>query len=286
MSARPRRFQQVDVFSPQPLGGNPVAVVLDGEGLSDEQMLDFTRWTNLSEATFLLPPEHPAADYRVRIFTAAGELAFAGHPTLGSCHAWLQAGGRPHDRGRIVQECPAGLVPLRRLDGRLAFAAPPLIRSGPVEPADLEPLLAMLGLERADVVDSQWLDNGPGWLGILLGSADAVLRIDPIPPADRDTGPVNVGLAGPYPPGSACAWEVRAIFSGEQGRLIEDPVTGSLNASLGQWLIASGRASAPYVASQGTRLGRTGRPHVDQDADGVVWVGGDTITLVEGLLEL
>jgi PhzF family phenazine biosynthesis protein len=284
MSARSRRFAQVDVFSPRPLGGNPVAVVLDGEGLTDEQMLDFTRWTNLSEATFLLAPEHPDADYRVRIFTAAGELAFAGHPTLGSCHAWLRAGGQPRDPGRIVQECPAGLVPLRRLDGRLAFAAPPLIRSGTVEPADLEPLLPMLGLERADVVDSQWLDNGPGWLGILLGSAEAVLRVEPRPPTDG--GSVTIGLAGPYPPGSTCAWEVRAIFSDDQGRLIEDPVTGSLNASLGQWLIASGRADPHYVASQGTRLGRSGRPHVDQDADGVVWVGGDTITLVEGRLEL
>jgi PhzF family phenazine biosynthesis protein len=281
-----RRFQQVDVFSPEPLRGNPVAVVLDSAGLSDAQMLDLTRWTNLSEATFLLPPSHDEADYQVRIFTAGGELPFAGHPTLGTCHAWLRAGGQPRDPERIVQECPAGLVPLRRVDGRLAFAAPPLVRSGPVADDDLARILSVLRLHREAVVASQWLDNGPGWVGVMLGSAAEVLAVDAAMPEGWDRGNMSIGLAGAYAPGSDCAFEVRALFSDDRGRLVEDPVTGSLNASLGQWLVESGVATTPYVASQGTLLGRTGRAHISRDDAGAIWVAGDTHTVVEGAIDL
>ncbi len=279
-----RRFQQVDVFSPEPLRGNPVAVVVDGEGLTAEQMLAFTRWTNLSEATFLLPPSTPSADYRVRIFTAASELPFAGHPTLGSCHAWLRAGGQPVDPERIVQECAAGLVPMRRVEGQLAFQAPPLRRFGAVAEADLERVARVLRIGRDAIVDSQWVDNGPGWVAVMLASAEDVLAVSPALPDDG--GRVDIGMVGPYPPGSPCAYEVRAIFSDDQGRILEDPVTGSLNASLAQWLIGSERFEPPYLASQGTLLGRTGRPRISRDTDGSIWVGGATHTLIEGAIRL
>lgn len=226
-----RQFQQVDVFSPEPLRGNPVVVVHAAEGLSTEQMQRFTRWTNLSEATFLLPPTDATADYRVRIFYAAGELDFAGHPTLGSCHAWLRNGGVPKEPGVIVQECPAGLVRLRQRDAALAFEAPPTQRSGPIEHARLERVASILGISVNDIVASNWVDNGPGWLAVVLESAEAVLALKPISDGgDR----VDIGIVGPYPTGSECAYEVRALFSNERGDLIEDPVTGSLNASLGQ----------------------------------------------------
>jgi PhzF family phenazine biosynthesis protein len=280
-----RRFQQVDVFAPRPFTGNPLAVVLDSEGLSTEEMQRVTRWLNLSETAFLLPPTTDAADYRVRIFTLARELPFAGHPTLGSCHAWLTAGGTPRRSDRIVQECPAGLVPIRRGAERLAFAAPPLVRSGPVGAEFAAQLASVLRIRREQIVDAQWVDNGPGWVGVLLGDAATVLAINP--DFSRHTGPgsLDIGLAGPYPPGSECAFEVRAVFSDEQGGMREDPVTGSLNASLAQWLLSSKRATAPYVASQGTRLGRSGRVHIDQDGDGTVWVGGGTVTVVKGEIE-
>jgi PhzF family phenazine biosynthesis protein len=281
-----RRFQQVDVFSPDPFLGNPLAVVLDGEGLSTEEMQRFSRWTNLSETTFLLPPTAPDADYRVRIFTLAKELPFAGHPTLGSCHAWLAAGGVPRDAGRIVQECGAGLVPIRRGEHGLAFAAPPLLRTGPVDEAFVEQAAAVLGISRSEIVDAQWADNGPGWVAVLLKDADAVLALEPDFSRYSGNGSLDIGIVGPYPPGSECAFEVRAVFSDEQGGMREDPVTGSLNASLAQWLLASGRATAPYVASQGTRLGRRGRPRIEQDADGTVWVGGPAITCIQGEVEL
>lgn len=277
-----RPFQQVDVFSPQPLQGNPVAVVLDGAGLTSAQMLRFTRWSNLSEATFVLPPSDPAADYAVRIFTAAGELPFAGHPTLGTCHAWLRAGGAPRDVGRIVQQCLAGLVPLRRIDGLLAFEAPPLRRSGPVATDDIARAAEVLGIGVGGIVDSQWVDNGPGWVAVMLASAEAVLALQP---ASSGTD-VDIGVVGMYPPGSECAYEVRAIFSNERGDIVEDPVTGSLNASLAQWLIASGRVHAPYTVSQGTRLGRLGRPRISRDDAGCIWVAGDTQTVIEGQVEI
>jgi PhzF family phenazine biosynthesis protein len=275
----PRPFAQVDVFTTEPYLGNPVAVVLDGAGLSSEAMQRFARWTNLSETTFVLPPESPDADYRVRIFTPGRELPFAGHPTLGTCHAWLEAGGTPLDEAAIVQECGAGLVPIRRSDDGLAFAAPPLVRSGPVDDELAERLARMLGVERAAMTDTQWVDNGPGWVAVLLDDPEAVLAIKP------RFDELDVGVVAPYPAGSPEAFEVRA-FTYKDGAIDEDPVTGSLNASLAQWLLATGRATAPYVARQGTALGRAGRVHVTQDADGAVWVGGGTVSCVRGEVEL
>jgi PhzF family phenazine biosynthesis protein len=281
-----RRFQQIDVFGGKPYAGNPLAVVLGAEGLTAEEMQNFARWANLSESAFLLPPTKQGADYRVRIFTLAHELPFAGHPTLGSCHAWLEAGGKPRQKDLVVQECPAGLVPIRRGGERLAFAAPSLLRSGPVEESFVGELAHILRIERKAIVDTQWVDNGPGWVGVLLADAKAVLAVDPDFSRYGGKGQLDIGLVGPYPQGSECAFEVRAVFSDERRQMREDPVTGSLNASLAQWLIASGRARAPYVTSQGTRLGRTGRPHIDQDPDGTVWIGGATVTCIRGEVEI
>ena len=275
----PRDFRQVDVFTTTPYLGNPVAVVLDADGLSDADMQRFARWTNLSETTFVLPPTAAEADYRVRIFTPALELPFAGHPTLGTCHAWLTAGGTPRQAGTIVQECAAGLVPLRQAAGRLAFAAPPLLRSGPVDEDLIAHLAGLLGIARADIVDAQWADNGPGWVAVLLGSAEAVLALEP------SVVDLDIGVVGPYPPGSPQAIEVRA-FTPKLASTDEDPVTGSLNASLAGWLLATGRITAPYVASQGTALGREGRVHVAQDDDGTIWVGGGTVTCLQGTANL
>jgi PhzF family phenazine biosynthesis protein len=276
-----RPFAQVDVFTDLPYRGNPVAVVLDGEGLGDDEMQRFANWTNLSETTFVLPPQAAGADYRVRIFTGARELPFAGHPTLGTCHAWLEAGGTPRRAGEIVQECPAGLVTVRQSDSGLAFAAPPRLREGPVDEPLARRIAGVLRISRSDIVDLQWADNGPGWVAVLLASADAVLALRP-----GDVGDLDVGVAGLYPPGSPAALEVRALFSKGDGTSAEDPVTGSLNASLAQWLIATGRVSAPYVASQGTVLGRRGRVHISGDGDGQVWVGGGTITCISGSVAL
>jgi PhzF family phenazine biosynthesis protein len=281
-----RRFQQVDVFGGGPLSGNPLAVVIDAGELSTEQMLRFTRWANLSETTFLLPPTTPEADYRVRIFTLAGELPFAGHPTLGTCHAWLATGGVPRDAGVVVQECGVGLVPIRRGAERLAFAAPPLIRSGPVEEGRVAQLASVLGIDRSQVVDAQWIDNGPGWVGVLLADAAAVLSLEPDFRRYAGEGSLDIGVVGAYPPGAACAFEIRALLGDDRGAMLEDPVTGSLNASVAQWLLGSGRATAPYVASQGTRLGRRGRVYVDQDPTGAIWVGGATVTHVTGQVEI
>ena len=274
-----RAFAQVDVFTTEPYVGNPVAVVLAGDGLPTDAMQRFARWTNLSETTFVVPTESPDADYRVRIFTPDRELPFAGHPTLGTCHAWLEAGGTPRGGDAIVQECGAGLVPIRRAESGLAFAAPPLVRSGPVEDELVERLARMLGIGRDAMVDTQWVDNGPGWLAVLLEDPEAVLALRP------RFDELDVGAVAPYPAGSPEAFEVRA-FTYKNGAVDEDPVTGSLNASLAQWLLATGRASAPYVARQGTALGRAGRVHVTQDAGGTVWVGGGTMTCIRGEVEL
>lgn len=274
-----RPFRQVDVFTATPYFGNPVAVVLDGEDLDPRQMQTLARWTNLSETTFVLPPTAAGADYQVRIFTPSSELPFAGHPTLGTCHAWLEAGGAAQRPDVIVQQCAAGLIPLRRTSAGLAFAAPPLLRSGPVEEPLVAEIAAELGIDRTDIVDAQWVDNGPGWVGVLLRDAAAVLALRP-GAVSRD-----IGVAGAYPPGSPQAFEVRA-FTPKLGATAEDPVTGSFNASLAQWLVGSGRASAPYVASQGTALGRRGRVHISADPDGQVWVGGGTVTCVTGEIEL
>jgi PhzF family phenazine biosynthesis protein len=269
-----RAFSQVDVFSSQPLLGNPVAVVHDAGGVTDEEMRRFAHWTNLSETTFLLPATRDEADYRLRIFTPSEELPFAGHPTIGSAHAWLEAGGEPRDEAEIVQECASGLVRIRRT-GRLAFAAPPLLREGPVTDDERARILAALDLADDDVVDLSWGDNGPGWVVALLRDADAVLAVRPDWAA---FGGLDIGVVGPYPSGSECAIEVRA-FCPSIG-VVEDPVTGSLNASIAQWL-AGDRLPTSYVASQGTALGRAGRVHVEKDGD-TVWVGGDAATTIKG----
>jgi PhzF family phenazine biosynthesis protein len=274
-----RQFRQVDVFTATPYLGNPVAVVLGAEGLTGEQMQQFAHWTNLSETTFVLAPDDASADYRVRIFMPTGELPFAGHPTLGTCHAWLEAGGQPRTPGLVVQQCQAGLIRVRQEADGLAFAAPPLVRSGPVEPELAAHVAEILRVDPEEIVDVQWADNGPGWVAVLLASADAVLAVRP-GPTDLD-----VGIAGPYPPGSAAAIEVRAFFP-KDGATIEDPVTGSLNASLAQWLLASGRAEAPYLASQGTVLGRHGRVRISRDDDGTIWVGGSSVTCLSGTAQL
>lgn len=289
---RQRPFKQVDVFTDRPYLGNPLAVVLDGEGLSTEEMQHFTNWTNLSEATFLLPPSEEGraagADYRVRIFCPGRELPFAGHPTLGSCHAWLEAGGRPRTPGRIVQECGVGLVTLRQDGHRLAFAAPPLLKSGPLDEADVERIARGLGIARTDIVGHAWCDNGPNWRGVMLSSAEAVLALRP---DGAVLGALDVGVVGPRgkvgvigshgPAGAELPdFEVRAFFPGNNG-LAEDPVTGSLNAALAQWLIGAHLAPLRYIASQGTALGRAGRVHVEQDGD-TIWVGGGSVTCVDG----
>lgn len=288
MTQRP--FRQVDVFTATPYRGNPVAVVLDGTGLSTEQMQSFTNWTNLSEATFLLPPTQAGADYRLRIFCPGRELPFAGHPTLGSCHAWLQAGGKP--RGEyVVQECGVGLVKLRRQGERLAFAAPPLRKGGPLPEADVELIARGLRVDRSDIVGHAWCDNGPNWRGVLLKSAEQVLALKPDAAvlAGLDVGVVGprgkIGVAGMRAAGDECAFEVRAFFPGNNG-MTEDPVTGSLNAALAQWLIGAGLAPARYIASQGTALGRAGRVHVERDAAGDTWIGGASVTCIGGTVEL
>ena len=275
----PRPLYHVDVFTADPYRGNPVAVVLDGAGLSTEEMQRFAHWMNLSETTFVLPPSGPGADYQVRIFTPVAELPFAGHPTLGTCHAWLEAGGTPHQGGTVVQQCGAGLVPLRRTGDGLAFAAPPVLRDGPVEEELLGRIAAVLGIGRTDIVDASWADNGPGWVAVLLASAEAVLAVKPV------TTDLDLGLVGPYPPGSPQAFEVRAFFP-KDGVTTEDPVTGSLNAALAPWLLRTGRAEAPYVVSQGTALGRAGRVHISRDAGGTIWVAGGTVTCLRGQAEL
>jgi len=271
-------FRQVDVFTSELMLGNPVAVVQDADGLSTDQMQAFARWTNLSETTFLSAPSHPTADYRVRIFTTQRELPFAGHPTLGSARAWLEAGGNPRSSRELVQECGAGLVRIRREGGRLAFAAPPLLRGGPVDAGDVAQVALAVGVRIDEVVDAQWADNGPGWVAVLLADADRVLSLEP------DAGGFgrfpDIGVVGPYPDGSEVAFEVRAFTSGG-----EDPVTGSLNAALAQWLIGTGRAPRSYVASQGTRLQRRGRIHITQAQD-QIWVGGDTVVAITGSVNL
>ncbi|MBO0806451.1 MAG: PhzF family phenazine biosynthesis protein [Nocardiopsaceae bacterium] len=272
-------FRQVDVFADEPFLGNPLAVVHDADGLTTDQMRRLAQWTNLSETTFLMRPSDERADYRVRIFSLSRELPFAGHPTLGTCHAWLEAGGSPRQPGTVVQECGAGLVEVRCEPGGLAFAAPPLLRSGPVEESLVEEIAAILGIGRGDIMDAQWVDNGPGWVAVLLDSAQAVLAVKP------GYCPHDLGVVGPYPAGSPQALEVRAFFP-KDGATTEDPVTGSLNASLAHWLLGTGRVTAPYVASQGTALGRRGRVRVSADDEQRIWIGGATTTLITGTVSV
>jgi PhzF family phenazine biosynthesis protein len=274
-----RPFRQVDVFTTVPYRGNPVAVVMDGAGLTTDEMRAFARWTNLSETTYVLRPTVPEADYQIRIFTPVSELPFAGHPTLGTCHAWLAAQGRPMNDGVIVQQCAAGLIRIRQTSNGLAFEAPPLIRSGPVEESLVQHIADVLGIGRADILDAQWVDNGPGWVAVLLKDARSVVDLKP------GVVDLDLGVVGAYPQGSPQAFEVRAFFP-KDGATAEDPVTGSLNASLAEWLLRTDRASAPYVVSQGTALGRSGRVHITRDEDGAIWVGGGTVTCISGDVEL
>ena len=301
-----RAFKQIDVFTATPFQGNPVAVVLAGDGLSDAEMASFARWTNLSETTFVLPPVNTLADYRLRIFTPGSELPFAGHPTLGSCHGWLEAGGQPKNKDFIVMECAKGLVKIRR-EGRgkhLAFAAPDLSRSAP-GPVVLAQVAAALGIKAAQVTAAQLLDNGPVWLALLLDSPETVLQIMPNHQELAKLG-VKVGVAGVYPVDAASPLiarvnreakafaqdkpditpdlEVRA-FAACIG-INEDPVTGSLNASLAQWLMLEGIMPAQYTAAQGVCVKRAGQIDLQRDADGQVWVGGQSVTCIEGTVTL
>ena len=274
-----RSFQLVDVFNTDAFSGNPLAVVFDADDLTTSDMQTMTRWLNLSETAFLLRPSSSKADYRVRIFTIDREMPFAGHPTLGTCHAWLSQGGQPANATEIVQECGAGLVPIRRSAELLSFAAPPLIRGGSVDESTLGEIAAFLRISRSKIVDAQWADNGPGWIVVLLASAEEVLALKP--PGDSPKR-IDLGVVGPHPTGHSAAFELRAFFTDHLGSVREDPVTGSLNASTAEWLLSSGRASAPYIAAQGTRVGRSGRIHIQQDSRGV-WVGGRTTTLFSGI---
>jgi PhzF family phenazine biosynthesis protein len=275
-----RRLRLVDVFGTRALAGNPLPVFIDTEGLSTEEMLEITRWLDFSETTFLFPPTVEGADYAVRIFTPAGELPFAGHPTLGSGHVWQTLADESRDQ--IVQECGAGLVKLRRTGDLISFQAPPLVRDGAVDTAELEELAAVLGVDVDEVVAARWVDNGPGWVGLLLGSAETVLGVEPDFSRYDGDHPLDIGIVGLYPEGFEFAYEVRAFFTGGRGEMREDPVTGSLNASVAQWLIDEGRAEPPYLASQGARMGRSGRVSIATDADGSVWVGGRVFEIVDG----
>jgi PhzF family phenazine biosynthesis protein len=269
-------FQQVDVFTTQALRGNPLAVVVAADALSEAQMAAFANWTNLSETTFVLRPRTAGADYRVRIFTPHGELPFAGHPTLGSCHVWLATGGQPRG-SEIVQECEIGLVRIRRANGRLSFEAPKLRREGPLDRETLAQVTRGLHLSPESIVASNWVDNGPGWLAVLLKSREDVLAVRP----DYATlAGLRVGVVGPWHPerdGTDAQFEVRAFTAGGY----EDPVTGSLNASVAQWLIGSGTAPSSYIARQGTVLRRAGRVHVERDGP-EIWIGGAVTTCIAG----
>ena len=275
-------FKQLDVFSRVSLKGNPLAVVFDADSLSDRQMADFANWTNLSETTFLLTPRDPRADYRVRIFTTLQELPFAGHPTLGSCHAWLQAGGIPRGE-EIIQECEIGLVRIRRQGDELAFIAPPLLRSGPVEAAVIERVRQALHVAPDAIVRSQWVDNGAGWLAVMLADRNQVLDLQP--DYSQLLG-LAVGVIAPCDPARDdvdAQFEVRAFIAGDGAQ--EDPATGSLNAGLAQWLLSEGLAPERYVVSQGTAIGRAGRIHVERQGD-EIWVGGAVAVCIEGHVRL
>ncbi len=278
---RERDFRQVDVFSSTPYRGNPVAVVLDAAEVSDADMQQLARWTNLSETTFLLPPTHADADYRLRIFTPGGELPFAGHPTLGSAHAWLESGGQPRVSGRIVQECTAGLVAIRISTDGLAFAAPPMRRTGAIDDADLATFSAGLGVTPEQVIAHQWVDNGPGWAVVQLATAAEVLALEPDLALMPDA---MVGAIGAYPPGSPHAFELRTFAPGMG--VVEDPVCGSMNASVGQWMTSTGAAPSTYRVSQGARLERSGTINIVLDDHGQVWVGGHCTTCISGFVTL
>ncbi|MFD7677119.1 PhzF family phenazine biosynthesis protein [Streptomyces sp. NPDC060187] len=278
---RARAFAQVDVFSTGAFSGNPVAVVLDGSDLDDQAMQRLARWTNLSETTFLLPPTTEEADYRLRIFTPDSELPFAGHPTLGTARAWLDAGHSPRHADRIVQECGAGLVTVRRDTDSLAFAAPPRVRDGALDEAYLAQLVAAFGITREQVLDHQWVDNGPGWAVLQLATAEEVLALEPdlslIPDA-------MVGAIGAHPENAGHHFEMRTFAPG--AGVPEDPACGSMNAGVGQWLTSTGAAPSSYRVAQGTRLGRSASIAVTADESGAVWVGGDTTVAIHGTIAM
>lgn len=278
--SRQYRFHQLDVFSAEAFLGNPLAVVHDADDLSWVQMAAFARWTNLSETTFLQRPSAAGADYRVRIFTPGGELPFAGHPTLGSARAWLTAGNTPQNTGEVVQECGIGLVRVRVAGDRLAFAAPPLRRSGILDEQLLMTIVAGLKISRSDIVMHQWVDNGPGWCAVMLRSAEQVLKLQPDMGLLRE---VKLGVIGPLPAGSAAMFEVRAFVPGLG--VAEDPVTGSLNAGLAVWLIRTGQARPEFTVSQGQVLKRRGLVHIERRGDDI-WIGGDTMIRIEGSLHI
>ncbi|MCQ8835987.1 PhzF family phenazine biosynthesis protein [Streptomyces malaysiensis] len=283
MTSRPRRprpFAQVDVFADTPYLGNPVAVVLDGDGLSDEDMARLAVWTNLSETTFVVPPSSDHADYALRIFTPGGEIPFAGHPTLGSAHAWLEAGGTPKSSDTVTQECGLGLVTVRRSGVGLSFRAPRARRDGPLDTAHLDRIAHGLRITRERIIAHQWVDNGPGWAAVQLASAEEVLALEPDERGMRD---LMLGVVGAYPEGSPLQFEVRA-FAAPAG-VPEDPVTGSLNAGIAQWLIGNGTAPHAYRVGQGARMGRQGVLTV-QALDDEVWLGGGTVTCVHGSIHL
>ena len=271
----------VDVFGSDTFSGNPPVVIVGAEALATDEMQRLTRWFNLSETSFLLPPTNPVADYRVRIFTLDREMPFAGHPTLGTCHVWLKNGDVPKSGTDIIQECGAALVRIRRDRDRLSFAAPPLIRSGAPSLEERIEAQEFLGINSHEIIDAAWVDNGPGWLGIRLASAENILSLKPARSWPRR---IDIGVIGPHAPGGDAAFEVRAFFSDHLGTIVEDPVTGSLNASLAQWLFASRVSDTDYIAAQGTGLGRKGRVHAARDGTGQVWIGGQTRTHVEGTL--
>jgi PhzF family phenazine biosynthesis protein len=278
------QFELVDVFGSTLFSGNPVAVITGAQAIDPALYQRITQWFNLSETTFVFPPTHPDADYRVRIFTLEREMPFAGHPTLGTCHAWLNMGGVPKNPNHIIQECGAGLVPIRRRPGEgdvLSFRAPPLIRSGTVSEAELADVTRLLQIDRAQIVDAAWADNGPGWIAVMLTSAEAVLAVEPLRHFDRR---IDVGLVGATAGGADHAFELRALFSDHNGTIVEDPVTGSLNASVAQWLRASGRVGGDYRAAQGARVGRAGRVEIAYSGDDV-WVGGQVLTMFSGKAE-
>jgi len=273
-----RRYFEIDVFGNAPLMGNPLAVVLDADGLSTGEMQAFASWTNFSETTFVLAPHDPAADYAVRIFTIATELPFAGHPTLGTARAWLAAGGRPKQQGQVVQECGVGLVAIREDEERLAFAAPPLVRSGPIDPTLLDGVLDGLGLTSDMIRDAAWVDNGPGWIGLLVDSIETLASIR-LGALEHPVGVVALGEEV-----DLATYEVRGFFP-EGGQVLEDPVTGSLNASLAQWLVGTGRVVAPFHATQGRFVGRDGRIEISVDEGGATWVGGSATVVIDGSIE-
>lgn len=278
-----RRFIQCDVFSPIPTQGNALAVVVDSQGVSEEQMRLFAAWTNLAETTFLLPPEDAAADYRVRIFTPSREMPFAGHPTLGSCASWLHCGGEPRDPRTVRQECGVGIVEIdiTQKDG-FAFKAPPTSIEA-MDSGHFDAIIETLEIPRNTVRQTAQLDNGPVWQLLELESAGAVLAVD----SSRVRWPAfkAIGLIGAHPAGAECDYEVRMLAP--SSGMSEDPITGSLNSAIAHWMQADGRLSGPITVAQGTAIGRHGRVSIRPSSDGDgIQIGGQTHILIDGTVDL